>query len=93
MKLFDLVNRIEEDKELKTLFPLFINLLEYSANYILMHLVFAAHHLVVVLYPFQSYSLSKLLLDDFIDVELDDILYMIFVEIQKLFLHCCRASD
>ncbi len=88
MKFFNFIDGVEEDKDLRLFIDLFIKMFEDGSNDVFVHFCLILQDLEVILDSFKSNDLlSKLLLHQFIDVELDNIINMLLVEVQELFLH------
>jgi hypothetical protein len=87
MEFFDFVDGIKKDKDLRLILALLVKFFEYRSDDKFMHFLPLLYGLVVIFDSLQSHLFSQFFLDHFIDVELEDVLHMFFVEIQELFLH------
>jgi hypothetical protein len=94
VELSYLIDRIKEDKNLRLFIDLIVEILENSPNDILVHFGFIRKHFEVVFNSLQGDDLfPQLFLYQFVDVEFDDIFYILLIEIQELFFHGGRASN
>lgn len=94
VELLDFIDGVEEDKDLRLFIDLLVEVLEDGADDVLVHFRLIIQDLVVILDSFQSDDLfAQLLLNQLVDVELDDVLDVFFVEIEELLLHGRRAGD
>ena len=95
MELPDLVNRIEEDEDLWLFVYLLIKVFEDGSDDILMHVALIRCHLVVIFNSLEGDLFSSFVfaLDNFVDVELNHLFCMLFVEGCELLLHSGRAGN
>lgn len=94
MELSDLVNGVEKDEDLRFLLYFFIEVFEDGSDDVLMHIALIRCDFVVIFDSFKSDLLAfEIALNDIVDVELNDILRMLFIETCELFLHSGRAGD
>lgn len=94
MEVSDFVNRVEEDEDLRFFVYFLVEVFKDSSNYIFMHFRFIPQYFVIIFYSLQCYLCSsKFAMNQIIDVEFNHILCVLFVESQKLFLHCGWTSN
>lgn len=95
MEIFDLIDRIKEDKHLRTraIFYFLIEMFEDSSDDILVHLFFRLADPIVIFNTLEGNLFSQLLLDHLVDVELNHIFGVLIVELNEFLLHRGGTSD
>ena len=91
MKLFDLIDRIEENHNLRacTIFDFLVKMLKDSSNYILVNLFFRLADSVIMLYAFQYTFFINL----FVNIEFQHIFAVLVIELYKLFFTSSSTAN
>lgn len=94
MELSDLVYGVEEDEDLWFLLDLLIEVFKNGSDDVLMHIALIRCDFVVIFDSLKSDPLAiEITLNQLINIELDDVLRMLFVEACELLLHSGRAGN
>ena len=88
VKFVDLLNGVEENKHLGFLVNLLVEVLVELGDDELVHFVFGVDLMEIVLHSFECNPLFGFVLDHLVNVALDEVLAVLLIVLQELFLHC-----